>query len=369
MKIAKLRAALAAKTNELRGIVAAAEAETRSMTTAESEQFAALKAECEQLQSTIEAAESVELRDVGDAAGGESRTFEMPTDAELRAFLLNDEISERSMDTGNTNDVMIPEVQRQIMTALTDNSPIRRLAMNKTTGTHEYQLPVQLNGATVAEAAENDARGETATPTLAMASATLSEVYAQPKVSQHLLDMNSGFDIQGFVNQAVSTAYSESENQRFADVLNDATLNAGAFEFGKIRSETVTGLNDVDALRAFTKTLKRAYRSKSVWLVSEDVLTGWESLKDADGKPLVGSVENGGSTRFLGYAVDVCEELTAGSCYFGDFNRGMFTVDHTGAMGSVVDRVTEKGQVKYYSYIYSAAGLADHKALLKAVTA
>lgn len=368
MKIKALRAKLAQKTDELRSIVNLATEETRSMTSEESEQFNTLKAECADFQATIEAAEAVEQRSLESAVAGNTEVKkEMPTDAELRALLLHDEVSERSMNTSNTGDVMIPEVQRQIMAAVTTDSPIRRLAANKTTTTHEYQLPVQINGATVAEAAENDARGETATPTLQMATATLSEIYAQPKISQHLLDLNSGFDIQGFVNGSVATAYSEKENLRFADVLNHATLSASAFEFGKIRSETVSSLSGVDALRTFTKTLKRRYRSRSVWLVSEDVLTGWEELKDADNKPLVGSVEDGGAKKFLGYTVEVCEELNADSCYFGDFNRGMFTVDHTGSMGAVVDRVTEKGQVKYYSYIYSAAALADHKALVKAV--
>lgn len=99
------------------------------------------------------------------------------------------------------------------------------------------------------------------------------------------------------------------------------------------------------------------------------MLTAWEELKDADNKPLVGSVENGGSKTFLGYPVSVCEELNTGSLYFGNFKRAMAVVDHTGSMGAIIDRVTEKGQVKYYSYIYSAAMLVDHKAMAKAVTA
>lgn len=366
----KLQRELSSKREEMRTLLVMADTETRSLNDAEKAKFDELRSQADELKDTISRHESLEaeeersLSNVSESNG----KYEMPTDAELRSFLLNDEVSSRSMDTSTTSDTMIPQVQRQIMIALRDQSPIRRLAANKTTSTHEYQLPVQINGATVVEAAENDVRGETGTPTLTMAVATLSEIYAQPKVSQHLLDMNAGFDIQGFVNQSVSDAYADQEGVKFADVLNNAIESTGVFEFGKIRTETLTSLSDVDQLRAATKKVLLKYRNKSAWLMPEAQLTALEELKDTDGKPLVGTVENGGSKRFLGYPVEVCEELTDGAIYFGDFNRAMFTVDHTGSMGSVVDRVTEKGQVKYYSYIYSAAALADHKALLKLKT-
>lgn len=369
MNIIKLRRELEAKREEMRTLLTTAESETRSLNDVEKAKFDELKNSAEELKETIGRAESLEESETRSLDKLEQRKFAEPTVEELRSFLLHDEVSERSMDTGSTGDVMIPEVNRQIMMTLHDDSPIRRLAMNKTTSVRDYSQPIQINGATVAEAAENDVRGETGTPSLTLATATLTEVYAMPKVSQHLLDLNSGFDIAGFVNQSVADAYSEQENQKFADVLNDATESADTPTFGQITTLTLTSLSDVDELRTATKKLSRKYRKRSAWLMPEAQLTALEELKDADNKPLVGTVEKGGSKQFLGYTVEVCEELTDGAMYFGDFNRGMFTVDHTGSMGSVVDRVTEKGQVKYYSYIYSAAALADHKALLKLKTA
>ena len=367
----KLQRELAGLRTEMRNLLTVADNETRSLNEVEKSKFDELRNKADDLKETIthhEALEHEEERSLSNVAE-QTGKFEMPTDAELRNFLLHDEVSTRSMDTSTTADTMIPEVQRQIMMAVHNNSPIRKLAANKTTSTHEYQLPVQMNGATVAEAAENDVRGETGTPTLTMATATLAETYAQPKVSQHLLDMNAGFDIQGFVNQSVSDAYSDKENQDFADVLNNAVESAGAFVFGNIRTETVVNADDVtflEGLRKLPKTLKQRIRVKSAWLVSPDILLKMESLLDANKEPLLGTWDEGSTKHFLGYKVEECEELSADSCYFGDFNRGMFTVDHTGSMGSIVDRVTEKGQVKYYSYIYSAAKLADHKALVKA---
>lgn len=369
MNIIKLRRELEAKREEMRSLLITAENETRSLDDTEKAKFDELKKSAEELKETINRAESIEQTDTRALNDMDQRSYQEPTLEELRALLLHDEISERSMDTSSTGDVMIPEVNRQIMTALHNDSPIRRLAANKTTSVREYSQPVQINGATVAEAAENDERGETGTPSMALATATLTEVYAQPKVSQQLLDLNSGFDIAGFVNQSVADAYSDQENQKFADVLNNAPVSETTPEFGKITGLAIASLSDVDALRTATKALARKYRKNSVWLMPEAQLTALEELKDADDKPLVGTVENGGSKQFLGYTIEVCEELTDGAIYFGDFNRGMFTVDHTGSMGSVVDRVTEKGQVKYYSYIYSAAALADHKALLKLTAA
>ena len=133
----------------------------------------------------------------------------------------------------------------------------------------------------------------------------------------------------------------------------------------KFTQAILTSLADVDELRSATKLIKRKYRKAATWLMPEAELTTLEELKDGDGKPLVGTVEKGGFKTFLGYPVEVCEELSAGAIYFGDFKRGMAVVDHTSGGGAVVDRVTEKGQVKYYSYQYSAAMLVDHKALVK----
>lgn len=364
MNIIKLRRELEAKREEMRTLLTTAETETRSLNDAEKAKFDELKGSAEALKDTIGRAESLEESETRSLNDKPVHKFAAPTEAELRAFLLNDEVSERSMDTSNTGDTMIPEVSRQIMMALHNDSPIRRLAANKTTTVRDYSQPVQLTGAEVKATTENATRGDTATPTLALATATLTEVYAMPKVSQQLLDLNSGFDINGFVNQSVSDAYSEQENQKFADVLNNATESSTP-AFGKITALTIADLSDVDELRTATKALKMKYRKSAVWLMPEAQLTALEELKDADGKPLVGTVEAGGSKQFLGYTIEVCEELTDGGIYFGDFNRGMFTVDHTGAMGAVVDRVTEKGQVKYYSYIYSAAALCDHQALIK----
>ena len=337
MNIIDLRRQLDDKRAEMRSLL-----ESGSNGSSEfKDKFEILRNEAEAIKFNVEQLELLEVEEKRSMeefnSGSELHKFEMPTDEELRSFLLNDNISNRSMDTSNTSDTVIPEVQRQIMKTLTENSPIRLLSDHKTTSVAEYKIPVQINGASVAEAAENDARGETSTPTLTMVSATLTETYAQPKVSQHLLDLNSGFDIQGFVNGAVADAYSEHENQKFADVLNNATLSTGAFVFGQIRTEDVDRYNyptvHLNDVRALIKTLKQSQRKKAVFLISEDVLTDWEQMVDKDDKPLVGTVEEGCSKKFLGYPVYVCDELDEGSLYFGNFKRAMAVIDHTGSMG------------------------------------
>ena len=163
MNINFLKQRKAAVISEAETIVALCEQDSRSMTDEETQLFNSNIEQAEKLQASIDRAEKLNAEEVR-SAGASKDGFKMPTDEELRALLLMDEVSERSMDTSNTSDVVIPEVQRDIMRKVTADSPIRKLAAAKSTSSKSFEIPVQINGATVAEAAENDARNETAGP-------------------------------------------------------------------------------------------------------------------------------------------------------------------------------------------------------------
>ncbi|CAM2808429.1 phage major capsid protein [Vibrio mytili] len=364
----KLRRELDEKRSQMKEILSSAETESRSLNQAEKTQFDELRAQADDLKETItrvETLEAEEMRSLSDGSGNQDKAA--PTSEELRSLLADGVVTERAMTTVNTGEVMIPEVTRNIMRLLKEDSPIRRLANHHTTSVHQFEIPVQMSKATVERVSdETTTRNGTDTPTLDMAQITLGEVSALPKVSNRLLDLNSGFDIEGFVNGSVADAFSEDENARFADVLNNATESADAFDtIGTINTQSLTTLTNIDELRDFTKKLPRKYRKHGSWLMTESQLTELEKLKDADNKPLIGSIEGSGVSTLFGFAIEVDDNLTADTFYFGDFSRGMAVVDHTMGVYHQVDKITEKGQTKFHSYIYSGAGLVDPHAMLK----
>ncbi len=229
MKIELLKRSLNETREQMKALLVKAESETRSMDQQELAKFDELKGKAESLKATIQAAadlEETELRAM-PSQGDIGATKPAPTRDELRNWMANGEVAERSMTTTNTAAVVIPAVQKSIQEKMVAASPLRRLAAGFTTDALTYGVPVQVTGAEVKPGDETTARGETAAPTIELAEATLVEHYAQPMVSQRILDGNGGgYDLEGFMNGSVAKAYITKDNQLHADLLVTDDLDA-----------------------------------------------------------------------------------------------------------------------------------------------
>ncbi|WP_280529095.1 phage major capsid protein [Aeromonas allosaccharophila] len=371
MKIELLKRSLNETREQMKALLVKAESETRSMDQQELEQFNTLRAKAEGLHSTIQAAaalEETELRAM-PSQGDSGATKPAPTRDEIRNWMANGEVAERSMTTTNTAAVVIPAVQKSIQEKMVAASPLRRLAAGHTTDALTYGVPVQVTGAEVKPGDETTARGETAAPTIELAEATLVEHYAQPMVSQRILDGNGGgYDLEGFMNGSVAKAYITKDNQHHADLLNNAAEDPAAFTFGKIRlAGSLTG-SDISVilkeLRAATKVLPLVHRSSAQWLVASDVVTAFSNLEDTTKQPLWGSVEGGEGKSLLGYPVNECEQLAPGTMYLANWPEAMFIVDNP-AGGNLRDPYSKKGYVSLYSWMYSGSQLTDPEAIVK----
>lgn len=371
MKIELLKRSLNETREQMKALLVKAESETRSMDQQELAKFDELKGKAESLKATIQAAadlEETELRAM-PSQGDSGATKPAPTSEEIRNWIANGEVPERSMTTTNTAAVVIPAVQKSIQEKMVAASPIRRLAAGFTTDALKFGVPVEVTGADVLPGDETTVRGETAAPTVELAEATLVEYYAQPQVSQRILDGNGGgYDLEGFLNSAVAKAYIRQDNALHANTLNDAVETTTAFEFGKIRvGGTLTG-TDVSVilktLRDASKVLPLAHRSSAQWLISSDMMAKLSDLEDTTKQPLWGSVEGGEGKSLLGYPVNECEELDAGTIYLANFKDAMFVVDNP-AGGNLRDPYSKKGYVSLYSWMYSGSQLTDPEAIIK----
>lgn len=371
MKIELLKRSLNETREQMKALLVKAESETRSMDQQELAKFDELKGKAESLKATIQAAadlEETELRAM-PSQGDSGATKPAPTRDEIRNWMANGEVAERSMTTTNTAAVVIPAVQKSIQEKMVAASPLRRLAAGHTTDALTYGVPVQVTGAEVKPGDETTARGETAAPTIELAEATLVEHYAQPMVSQRILDGNGGgYDLEGFMNGSVAKAYITKDNQHHADLLNNAAEDPAAFTFGKVRlAGSLTG-SDISVilkeLRVATKVLPLVHRSNAQWLVASDVVTAFSNLEDTTKQPLWGSVEGGEGKSLLGYPVNECEQLTPGTMYLANWPEAMFIVDNP-AGGNLRDPYSKKGYVSLYSWMYSGSQLTDPEAIVK----
>ena len=76
---------------------------------------------------------------------------------------------------------VIPELDKEIMRQLQDDSVMRSIATVKTTKTNEYQNLVSVGGTTVNRGTEGEARTETSTPKMERVDIKLNPIYAYPK--------------------------------------------------------------------------------------------------------------------------------------------------------------------------------------------
>lgn len=371
MKNELIKRSLADTLAQMKAVLAKADNETRSLDEQELAEFNGLKAKAEGLKATIKAAEELEaaeLRSIPDQkqSGAEKPA---PTEEELRAWILDGVVSERSMTTGTASAVVIPGISSSIQEKMVAASPLRQLVAHYTTDALTYGVPVEAMPADVLPGDESTTRGETAAPTVVLAEATLVEHFAQPMVSQRILDGNGGgYDLEGFINSAVAKAYIRTDNDLHADTLNNAVESTTGFEFGKIRlAGTLTG-TDVSvilkSLRAATRVLPLVHRSRAQWLVAPDVIANFSNLEDTTKQPLWGSVEGGEGKSLLGYPVHECEELSPGTMYLANWKDAMFIVDNP-AGGNIRDPYSKKGYVSLYSWMYSGSQLTDPEAIIK----
>lgn len=280
-----------------------------------------------------------------------------------------------------------------------ETSPIRQIAtvIPLLTGDHIEGLSDHDDAVTGGWVGETDSRNVTATPQLGEQSIYLREQYAQPKVTQRLLDL-AGFNVEGWLNGKIADKFARDEAAAFvngdgiakprgflsykADATTDdddtrawgvlqyvPTGAAGAFP----AASGIPGASDPDCLITLVSKLKPAYRAGAVWLMNRATAAVVRKMKDADGRYLWrDSLIEGQPDMLLGYRVVLAEDMPSLDSdtfpiAFGNFAVGYVIVDRP-AVTILRDPYTEKPWVKLYARRYVGGDLVNSEAikLLKA---
>lgn len=110
---------------------------------------------------------------------------------ELRNYIVTGDVRSLSTSTDSGRDggyTVIPELDREVMRQLQDDSVMRVIATVKTAKSNEFQKLVSTGGATVGRGTEGSARSETNTPKIERVTIKLNPIYAYPKTTQEILD-------------------------------------------------------------------------------------------------------------------------------------------------------------------------------------
>lgn len=374
-KLIELRQLKATKVAEMRSMLDKAEQENRSMTPEEKTQFDTIKAKVEELNTEITNYETLanEERSLADKAKPIDKKL---TNEELRNYIRTGEA--RSLSTGVPADggyTVIPELDKEIMRQLSDESEMRAICTVKKIGSNEYKKLVSVGGAVVNHGEEGTVRTETATPKLEEVSIKLYPIYAYPKTTQEILDF-SDLDVLSWLTDEIKDTFVETEELDL--ISGNGTKKAKGFlaypqavkadkdrPFGTLEKMTITAIT-ADSLIDLLFKLKKKYRKNAVWVMNSNTAATLQKLKNGNGDYIWrDGLKAGDPDMLLGKPVHYLENMndTGAVVAVGDFKRGYYIVDHETGVRTRPDNITEPGFYKVHTDKYLGGGLVDSNAI------
>ena len=307
-------------------------------------------------------------------------------DAELREYERKAAINVTTSEDGG---YALPELlDRDLLTLLMDESPMRPVCRVITIGGGQYRRLVNVRGASSGWVGESDPRTATDTPQLKQIEPFMGEVYANPQATQTSLD-DIFFDVESWLKEELVIEFSTQEGAAFVSgngtnkpkgfLAYESTAEAdGVRDFGKlqylatgvaggfkVRSEDAHPADDLIDLKF---SLKKGYRVRAVWMLNTNTLAVVNKWKDKEGNYIwrPGLVE-GQPDKLLGFPIAENEDMPdvgsgAFPIAFGDFFRGYTIVDRLGTR-VLRDPYSNKPYVGFYTTKRVGGMLADSQAI------
>lgn len=347
--------------------------------------LAAIQSEVAQAMAVKKDIEALEtkLNIVGMLGGGEKGD---PAKAAYKSAFMKDfvrkgvehgeirDLEAKAWSVGSQTDggMTVPEeIDRTIEKLERDLSPMRGLANVVRVGTSDYKKLVNINGTASGWVGETDARPPTNTGQWKELTPFMGEIYANPQITQQMLD-DSFLNVEQEIIDQLVEEFAIAEGAAFISgdgvkkpkgflAYPNAATGDSLRAFGTLEyvatgaSGALPGTNPADFLYTIMGKLKKAYRAGSRWTMPKDVLFALMKLKDSTGQYLWQPqlTSNGLDLSLLGFGVDEMEDMPAIaanslSIAFGNFKRGYTIVDRIG-MRMLRDPYTNKPYVGFYT--------------------
>ncbi|MDY0748511.1 phage major capsid protein [Paucibacter sp. R3-3] len=231
---------------------------------------------------------------------------------------------------------------------------------------------------------EMGSRNDTNTPQVGKYKIEAGEMYAQPKVTQKLID-DAATDIEAWLADKTANKFARVEGQAFwtgdgiekprglatypTAATGDDTRAWGTFEHIKTGADGDFGAGKFDPIQDIQGALKDAYLQNARWVMRREVRTKARKLKESSTDRYLWepSLQIGQPERLNGYPVAVDQfmpALAAGSLSlaFGDFAEAYTIVDRMGVR-TLRDPFTAKPYVRFYSTKRTGGGAVNYEAV------
>lgn len=285
---------------------------------------------------------------------------------------------------------VLPTIDLSIRTLMTDLSPLRGLAEVVSISTDKYERFYSPGNRGAQWVSERDDRPQdTARPELIKHSYGVSELYAAPVATRHLLD-DAATDIASWLINNATHDFAETEGEAFLEgdgvdgkprgLLDYGTTNEKDFTraWGKHQyipaghASAPTDANLVTACITIVAKLRKPYKGNARWLMNSTTAARLQGIVDANGRRLwapTGNLIEGVEHPLLGYPVEIDEGMPdiadgagAHPIAFGDFRQGYVIVDRQGVRVNR-DELTQKGRVVFDVYKRVGGGAGDFNAI------
>jgi HK97 family phage major capsid protein len=262
-----------------------------------------------------------------------------------------------------------------------ETSPMRAISNIITTGTNSIEVPVDDNtGISGGWVGEITARPQTDTPQVGLKSILVHEQYANPAISQKMLD-DAFFNIEAWLSDKTNDILTRTENTAF--VVGDGSAKprgflgyanwatAGAYERGAIEqiASGVAGEVAANGLRKLQGSLKEFYQAGASFLCQRDTFTDISLLKDGNGRYLLNErmLPDGVDIRLLGKPLRFADDMAAVatdslSVAYGNFNIGYTIVDRMG-LRVLRDPYSSKPLIQFYTTKRVGGDVTNYEAI------
>lgn len=276
-----------------------------------------------------------------------------------------------------------PTVGRMIKKVY-EQSTMRQLANVLTISTDALEGIVDNDEADAGWVSEMGARNDTDTPQVGKYRIEAHEMYAQPKVTQKLID-DAATDVEAWLADKVADKFARVEGNAFWNgngvgqprglaAYPTAATGDGSRAWGTFE-HVLTGANGdfhttkADPLQDLLGAFKDQYLQNASFAMRREVRTKIRKLKEATSDRYLWepSLQAGQPDRLLGYPVRIDQyipAITTGSLSlaFGDFREAYTIVDRIGVR-TLRDPYTAKPYIRFYSTKRTGAGATNFESV------
>lgn len=288
------------------------------------------------------------------------------------------DVQAKAMRVGVDTDggyLVTPDMTGRIVTRIFDRSPIRQIAATIAISTGALEGVNDTDEADSGWVGEEAPRSDTDAPTVGKWRIPVFELYAQPKVTQTLLD-DAGVDVESWLAMKIADRFARQEGEKFVSGAGTSsprgfmsyasasvTTADGTRSWGVLQHvisgaaagfpTDTSGYDNADALINLMYELKPEFRANARWVMARRSVAVLRKLKDANGNYLWRPGAGAAPSSFNEFPITEAEDMPAFGAglfpiAFGDFREGYQIVDRIG-IRTLRDPYTSKPYVRFYT--------------------